>query len=137
MNKLVLRELAIRASLLKSHQEKFTTLREVVFLREDRPGLLFSKDSAPAEDLSAGSVECVLLYEYLEHDLLGLIKKKVRFSAAQTKYILSKSLAAVEVLHEEHLEHQFLKGTRRFTKPPRFSSTAKASSKSKAGSTPN
>jgi serine/threonine protein kinase len=110
VSKLVLRELAVRASLLKSHQDEFTTPREVVFLREDLP-TLSSKDSAPAETLAAGSVECLLLYEYLEHDLLGLIKRKVRFSAAQTKYILSKSLAAVAVLHEEHLEHQFLKGT--------------------------
>jgi serine/threonine protein kinase len=110
---LVLRELAVRAAQLQSQQARFTALREVVFRREERPSLA-AKDSAPAESASGG-LECLLLCEYLEHDLLGLIQKKVRFSPAQTKYILSKTLAAVAELHEEHLEHQFLKSTPRST----------------------
>ena len=50
-----------------------------------------------------------MVYDYVEHDLMGLIRKKVKFSAAQIKYILKEVLEAVETLHSEHIEHGHLK----------------------------
>lgn len=50
-----------------------------------------------------------MVYDYIEHDLMGLIRRKIKFSASQIKYILKEVLEAVETLHSEHIEHGHLK----------------------------
>ena len=55
-----------------------------------------------------------MVYDYIEHDLMGLIRRKVKFSASQIKYILKEILEAVETLHYEHIEHGHLKSNERY-----------------------
>lgn len=73
---------------------------------------MYSTQSTP---LQGGSSSCLMVYDYVEHDLMGLIRRKVKFSAAQIKYILKEILEAVETLHSEHIEHGHLKSIVLFT----------------------
>lgn len=52
---------------------------------------------------------CTMVYDYVQHDLLGIIRKKIKFNAAQVKYVFKEVLEAVEALHCEHIEHGHLK----------------------------
>lgn len=109
MSQLLLRELAERSVSGTSRQELFTQLREVKFSTiEARSDVDASLEPSSCE-ARLPLTECVLTYEYVEHDLLGLILRKVRLSGGQTKYVIRRTLMAVEVLHDEHREHQFLK----------------------------
>lgn len=54
--------------------------------------------------------KCVLLcFEYMEHDLLGLIARKIKFTTAQLKCIMRQILFGVKYMHEEGLIHRDLK----------------------------
>ncbi len=53
--------------------------------------------------------KCLMVYDYVEHDLLGLILRRIKFTTAQQKCIVKQMLEAVLVLHEQGIEHGHLK----------------------------
>lgn len=60
--------------------------------------------------------KCLMVYDYVEHDLLGLILRRIKFTTAQQKCIIKRMLEAVLALHEQGLEHGYLKSkAARFT----------------------
>lgn len=50
-----------------------------------------------------------MVYDYIQHDLLGVILNRIKFTPAQIKYIIKEILEAVAALHSEHIEHGNLK----------------------------
>ena len=56
-----------------------------------------------------GQYNIVLVFEYMEHDLLGLVAKKVQFEPAHIKTIFSQVVKGVLALHDGNLMHRDLK----------------------------
>lgn len=96
-------------------REKFTSLKEVIFCGDYSSSSngntqCFNNQVSGPQDRASG---CFMVYEYVEHDLMGLIRRKVKFSIPQIKYILKEVLEAVDSLHSEHIEHGHLKSIER------------------------
>lgn len=51
-----------------------------------------------------------LVFEYLKHDLQGMINMKLDFSMAQIKCIMLQVLHGVAYLHQRHVIHRDIKG---------------------------
>lgn len=51
----------------------------------------------------------VLVFEYMEHDFLGLIARKVQFKPEHVKAIFRQMVQGVAVLHRHNLIHRDLK----------------------------
>ena len=51
-----------------------------------------------------------LVFEYLKHDLQGMINMKLDFSMAQIKCIMLQVLQGVAYLHQKHVIHRDIKG---------------------------
>lgn len=92
-------------------KDKFTNLKELIFCEDYQSTSkgITQHPTSQKPTVKAGSSSCLMVYDYIEHDLMGLIRRKIKFSASQIKYILKEILEAVETLHSEHIEHGHLK----------------------------
>ena len=89
---------------------KFTRLKEMIFC--DTSSTASSKQetySSPRLASPRASSSCMMVFDYVQHDLLGIIHKKIKFNSVQVKYIIKEVLEAVDALHSEHIEHGHLK----------------------------
>lgn len=50
-----------------------------------------------------------MVYDYIQHDLMGIILNRIKFNPSQIKYVIKEILEAVDALHSEHIEHGHLK----------------------------
>lgn len=51
-----------------------------------------------------------LVFEYMEHDLHGLLDKKIEFNVPQIKCLMHQLICGVNYLHEEGVMHRDIKG---------------------------
>lgn len=110
--KLVVRGLFHKPSVASGvHQHKFSRPCQVVFSANTAPATPSASVSSRENDVVSRrqSLTCLVISEFQDHDLLGLILKRVRFSGSQQKCIIKQILQCVDVLHDEHQEHMFLK----------------------------
>lgn len=118
---MLIRAVNQRVSILSGpKKDKFTNLKHLIFWKDSFSSSISNTQiSSGLKNASVGgSSSCVMVYDYIEHDLMGLIRIKIKFSAAQIKYILKEILEAVGALHIEHIEHGHLKSKNVLPKPP-------------------
>lgn len=98
---------------------KFTRLKELIFF-DSSSGVSSPLDQPSSSHATTGRVpsSCVMVYDYVQHDLLGIIYKRIRFNLAQIKYIMKEVLEAVDALHTEHIEHGHIKSEFMVTQLP-------------------
>lgn len=61
------------------------------------------------ESCAEGKRSVFLVFEYMEHDLLGLISRKIKFGIPQIKFIMKELLQGLCVLHDEGVIHRDIK----------------------------
>lgn len=61
------------------------------------------------ESIAEGKKSVFLVFEYMEHDLLGLISRKVKFGLPQIKFIVKELLQGLNTLHAEGIIHRDIK----------------------------
>lgn len=86
---------------------KFTKLKEMIFCNS--MAMSATKVDRIESVGRQSSSSCVMVYDYVEHDLLGIIQNRIKLTTAQVKYIMKEVLEAVDVLHCEHITHDHLK----------------------------
>lgn len=64
--------------------ELFSSPRRLMLVKGEK----LEDSRAGISQFSPQSSSCVMVYDYFEHDILGLILRRIKFNAAQKKCIL-------------------------------------------------
>jgi cyclin-dependent kinase 12/13 len=106
---------ALKKILMDNEKEGFpiTAIREIMILKrlnhENIIKLIEIVTSKPSEkNKQRGNV--YLVFEYMEHDLTGLIDNKISFTVSQIKCILHQLLTGVQYMHSNNIIHRDIKG---------------------------
>ena len=95
---------------MEKEEEGFpiTALREIKILRrlkhENIANLMDIVVSKPSTPLTERK-QTYLVFEYMQYDLLGLMKKKVKFSIPQIKCVARQVLLGLGYLHKNRIFH--------------------------------
>ncbi len=103
---------------IKQDQEKegmpITALREIKILSQlKHPNIVNLIEVVVGRRTSASQPQkysIYLVFEYLEHDLHGLIDKHISFDVPQIKCIMLQVLEGIQFLHQNHVMHRDIKG---------------------------
>ena len=66
-------------------------------------------DVIVATELNTQLGKVYLAFEYMDHDLLGLIKKKIELKNTQIKCIMKQMIEGVKYLHDRNIVHRDIK----------------------------
>lgn len=90
-----------------------TALREIRLLRQmTHPNVICLKEIVTAESQDGSPGHVYLLFEYMEHDLEGLLLHKdppLAFTVAHLKCYIQQMLTALAYMHSENIVHRDLK----------------------------
>ena len=101
---------ALKEILTENEKEGFpiTAIREIMLLKRIKHENIIELDDIV---FSNKENKVFLVFEYMEHDLAGLIDRNIHFSIPNIKYILYSLLKGLEYLHSNHILHRDIKSS--------------------------
>lgn len=70
------------------------------------PPLLFT---AAAKDKMKSKITTFLVFDYMEHDFQGLLRRRQNFSRVQVKCVMQQLFRGLQYLHKSNIIHRDLK----------------------------
>ena len=86
-----------------------SVIREIVNLRRVESNAIISLKDIVYAMSETNQYNIVLVFDYMEHDLLGLVAKKIQFEPQHIKTIFKQIVEGINVLHQNNIMHRDLK----------------------------
>jgi cyclin-dependent kinase 12/13 len=105
---------ALKKILVENEREGFpiTAIREITILKKlNHPNIVSLYDivTSKANSKNGFKGNVYLVFEYMEHDLSGLLAKKYDFSVPMIKCVIKQIFKGIEYMHENNIMHRDLK----------------------------
>ena len=103
---------ALKCILMDKEKEGFpvTALREIMILKHlKHPNLISLLEIVSTKQNKDKISNVYLVFEYMDHDLAGLLRSKASFRPETIKSIFYQILSGVKHLHDKHIIHRDIK----------------------------
>lgn len=99
---------ALKQILMENEKEGFpiTAIREAMLLKKIQNDNIINLIEIVTQEKNV-----FLVFEYMDHDLCGLLSRQIKFSPAVIKYIIYSILKGTEYLHSNNILHRDLKSS--------------------------